>query len=265
MNQSFLEHLEELRRVLLKCLAGFALALPVGIAVAKSIIDLLLKWSAPEKLGQLHFFAPLEMFIVQLRVGAVTAIVLSFPWGAWKIWEFVLPALTPKERKAFLFWIVFASVLFASGAAFCVAVVLPLVMSFAAGFATENIRPLLGVAQFISLAGMLALAFGVAFQTPVAVCIAVKFGLVKTASLKRTRPYAVVLILIIAAALTPPDVLSQVLLAVPMYGLYEAGILFAGRYEKTKRDDVVPDAEPAETSAPKSDDSLSFYDEQRDK
>ena len=232
MNESFLDHLEALRQTVLRCVTAWVVALPVSLWLAPHLVDLLLKWSAPEKITEWNYFSPLEVFLVDMQVGAVTALVLSFPYCAWKLWEFLLPALTETERKGFRFWVSFATALFITGAIFCVSVVLPMVMRFAASFATERIRPVLGVAQFVSMAGSLSLAFGIAFQLPVAVCIAVRFGLVKTSMLRKGRPYSLVAILIVAAILTPPDVLSQVLLACPMLLLYEAGIWLAARSEK---------------------------------
>ena len=232
MNESFLDHLEALRQTVLRCVAAWAVALPVSLWLAPYLVDLLLKWSAPEKITEWNYFSPLEVFLVNLRVSAILSLVLSFPYCARKIWDFVLPALTPNERRGFGFWICLASGLFLAGATFCVAVVLPMVMRFAASFATERIHPVLGVSQFVSMAGSLAFAFGVAFQLPVAVCIAVRFGLVKTAMLRKGRPYSLVAILIVAAILTPPDVISQILLACPMLLLYEAGLWLAARSEK---------------------------------
>lgn len=231
MNPSFLDHLEELRQTVLRCIAAWAVALPVSLGFAPRGVDALLRWSAPEKIAEWNFFSPLEVFLVNVRAGAVLALALAYPYCAWRLWRFVLPALTPRERKGLGSWLCLASALFAAGAAFCVLVVLPTVMRFAASFATERIRPMLGVAQFVSMAGSLALAFGVAFQLPVAVCVAVRFGLVRTATLRRGRPYALVAILILAAILTPPDVVSQVLLACPMLLLYEAGIWLGARFE----------------------------------
>ena len=261
MKSSFLDHLEELRKVLLRCVAGFGVALPVGFAVAPRLIQWLLAWCAPEQMDTFYFFKPLEKFILDLRVGVFVALALSFPWSALKIWGFVLPACTPAERKAFRFWIWFSTALFISGAAFCVLLVLPLIMVFSAGFETENIRPLLGITPFVSLAGTLSFAFGLAFQTPVAVCIAVRFGLVRVEMLKKTRRYAIVFALIFATLLTPPDVLSQILLAVPMYILYELGILLAGFYKRKETGSIdVPSVQPEED-----DTMLAFYDSQRDK
>ncbi|MCL1910315.1 MAG: twin-arginine translocase subunit TatC [Kiritimatiellaeota bacterium] len=268
MNSSFLDHLEELRKVLLRCVAGFAVALPAGLVAAPRLLRWLFAWCAPEHMTQLHYFKPMEAFMVYLQTGAVVALALAFPWCAWHIWKFVLPACKMNERNAIRFWILFSTFLFAAGAVFCVMAVMPLMMRFAVGFETEMIRPMLGLSSFVSMAGALSLAFGAAFQTPVAVCIAVRFGLVKTATLRKARPYAVFLILILAAVLTPPDIISQIMLAVPMWLLYEAGIWLAGRKTVSSPEDNVspPAPEPTTSPAPAPDDTmLGFYDEQRDK
>ena len=228
-DQSFLSHLEELRRVLLRCAGAWALALPAAFWFARHFIKWMLAWCATENISTLHYFSLFEVFLMRLRVAAVAAVVLSFPYSAWKIWSFVLPALTVGEKRAFRFWVWFSSLLFAAGAVFCGAVALPMVVRFSASFATEQIVPTLGLEDFVSMMGTLPMAFGVAFQTPVAVCIAVRFGLVTVEALKKGRPYSIIIILIIAAVLTPPDVVSQILVAAPMLLLYELGLWLSSR------------------------------------
>ena len=122
--------------------------------------------------------------------------------------------------------------LFAAGVVFCAVFVLPLLMRFAAGFASATVSPMYGIANFVQLAGWLMLAFGVVFQVPVLVLLAVKAGVVSADSLAQKRPYAVVIILIAAAILTPPDVVSQLMLALPGWLLFECGLLLARRIEK---------------------------------
>ena len=226
---TFIAHLEELRRTLLACLASWALALPAGLALAPWTVSALLRWSCPASLSTLHYFSPLEVFVVHLRMGCVIAAVLCYPYAMHRIWRFLRPALYDNERRSLRVWIVYSSVLFLAGGAFCIATILPILMQFSASFATPRITPVIGIAQFMSLAGALILAFGVMFQTPIAVCALVRFGVISVEKLKQSRPYMLIVILIVAAILTPPDVLSQIMLALPTWLLFEVGIFLASR------------------------------------
>ena len=115
----------------------------------------------------------------------------------------------------------------------CVGFVLPLIMKFSMSFATEQIKPILGISNFIVLSGWLMLAFGLMFQFPIAIYFLFRFDIVSLESLKNKRPYIVVILLIIAAILTPPDVVSQILLFIPTYLLFELGLFFA-KFPKQK-------------------------------
>lgn len=263
---SFLAHLEALRMTLLACFAAWAIALPFGWAAAPEVVNAITQWSCPEALGQLHYFSPLEVFMVNLRMGCILATALCYPYATYRIWNFLLPALYEAEQKAYRRWLVSSAVLFIAGGAFCVAAVLPLLMQFAASFATASVTPIIGISQFISLAGMLILAFGIMFQMPIAVCIIVRFRLVSLEKLRHSRPYVVIVILIIAALLTPPDVVSQVMLAAPTWLLFELGILFASKIKLEDKEEeeedatTPPDEDPlASATPPPADSTDTFY------
>ena len=133
-------------------------------------------------------------------------------------------------------WIFFSSVLFAGGIAFCIGLILPMLMRFSGGFATPELQPVLGLANFLNLAGWLMLAFGVMFQSPIAVLLAVRFGVISAETIRRKRPYVMTGILIAAAILTPPDIVSQVMLAVPTWLLFELGLILAGKMEERQNE-----------------------------
>ncbi len=224
-------HLEELRRTLLRCLAVTAVLYPVGYAVSPWVIRGLVQWCFPDSVGRLHYFTPMEVFWVQLKLALILALVLAYPWNIVQVWRFLLPALYREERKALGWWIAFSSLLFFCGAGFCIGLILPMLMRFSGGFATPELQPVLGLANFLNLAGWLTLAFAVMFQAPVAVLLAVRFGVISVQSLKQKRPYVMTVILIVAAILTPPDVVSQLMLAVPTWLLFELGLVLASRLE----------------------------------
>lgn len=224
-------HLEALRAALLKILIVTALLYPAGYFASPYVIRWLTRWCFPEG-GQLHYFSPMEVFWVQLKLALVLALIAAYPWNIRQIWNFVLPALYASERRAIRWWLVFSTVLFLGGGAFCIGVILPLLMNFSQGFSTPELTPLLGLSSFLELSGWLTLAFGLMFQAPIVVLLAVRFGVITADSLARKRPYVVTAILVLAALLTPPDVVSQIMLAVPTWLLFEAGLLLARRVER---------------------------------
>lgn len=238
-NETLISHLEALRKCLLRIFTAVAVLFPVCFYLSPYVIDQLVRWCCPPEIGPLHYFAPLEVFFVQLKLALILALAVSYPWNVLQIWGFVLPALYRKERKALGWWIFSSSVLFFAGIAFCAGLILPMLMRFSGTFASSGIQPVLGLAGFLGLAGWLMLAFGVMFQSPVAVLIMVRLGLISADSLKKKRPYVIVVILVIAALLTPPDVVSQILLAVPTWLLFELGLYAAGKM-------TPPDKEPGD-------------------
>lgn len=225
--QKLIDHICALRKMLIHSIAAIGLFYPVGFLIAPCAVNALVSWSFPQELGKLNYFSPMEVFIIQLKLGAVISAIFAFPYIAWRMWEFLLPALYENEKKMLKILAIASTFLFLFGAAFCVLLILPLVMKFSAGFITPNLQPMLGIGNFLSLCAMLTLAFGLMFQAPLVTIIAVKTGLVSVEALKNLRPYIVVGILILAAILTPPDVVSQLSLAIPAYLLFEAGLVIA--------------------------------------
>ncbi len=234
-NQSFISHLEALRGMLLRSIIAVVLLSPLGFYFAPKFIDFLVAISLPEGMTKLHYFSPMEVFIIQLKAGIVLAFILASPVIAYEVRKFVLPALYENERKFLGWFMTLFVILFLSGCAFCIFLILPLVMNFSAGFISENLEPTIGLSNFVNLASGLILAFGLMFQFPLAVLAGVKFGLVEVETLRNLRPYIIVIILILAAIFTPPDVVSQLMLGVPTWLLFEAGLLAASFIEKKKR------------------------------
>ena len=233
---TLIEHIEALRRTLLWIIAITVVVYPLAYALSPYAIRLLVQWCFPPEMGKLHYFSPMEVFWVQLKLAFVLSLVIAYPWNVWQLWRFLLPALYKNERRAVGWGILFSTMLFFAGVAFCVWLILPLMMRFATGFASTELQPIIGLGSFLNLAGWLMLAFGLMFQTPVLVLLLVRFGVVKSSSLAAKRPYVIVGILLLAALLTPPDVVSQVMLGVPTWLLFELGLLLARLVEKTRDD-----------------------------
>lgn len=224
-------HLEALRSVLIACITAIILLCPFSYWASPYVIDFLIKRCIPENVGSLHYFAPMEVFWTQLNLSLILAILLSYPWNIWQFWKFLLPALYKEEARVLKLWIFSSSFLFAGGVAFCIYFILPILMGFSGSFSTDGIKPIIGLQNFLSLAGWLMLAFGLMFQAPIVVLLSVKFGLTTSESLREKRPFVIVAILFLSALITPPDVVSQVLLGIPTWLLFELGLLIATKVE----------------------------------
>jgi len=233
-----LDHLIELRKRLIRSLLVIAGLLIVCFFFASSIFDVLLQpyrsvVPVPADL-QLIYTAPQEYFFTQLSLAFFGAVFLGFPYLAWEIYGFVAPGLYKKERRAFLPYLIATPVFFILGAAMVYFAVLPLALRFFESMQTTEIKMLVRVSEYLGLAMTLILAFGICFQLPVILTLLAQIDLVSKATLQKGRRYAIVGILIFAAFITPPDPISQLGLALPMYLLYELSILSVGLVEKRR-------------------------------
>jgi len=175
----------------------------------------------------LNFFAPSEAFMARLKMSFAIGAIVAFPYVAWRVWTFVTPALYDRERSRVAPLVVVSTVLFYTGVIFCYLVLIPVVMEFLLGFGTERLTPLLSVGAYFSMVARLCFAFGVVFQLPVIVLILSLTGIVTPQLLLQQWRYAVVIIFVVAAILTPPDPASQVLMALPVLFLYIGSVLVA--------------------------------------
>ena len=155
MDETLLGHLAALRRSLLRAAAGVAALLLPGFLAAPAATRALVRWAVPERLGALHYFAPLEAFRAQLHVGFVLALAAAWPWVALQAWAFVRPGLREEEARALRRWIPLSTLLFLGGALFACGAVMPLAMAFAASFAEPGLAPVIGLGAFLRLAGSL--------------------------------------------------------------------------------------------------------------
>ncbi|HBP06314.1 twin-arginine translocase subunit TatC [Victivallaceae bacterium BBE-744-WT-12] len=224
----FLTHLEALRQVLWRSVAAVGVLLVPGFFAAPEVLGFLVRFTCPPDF-KLNYFTPMEPLIVQLKLGLFLAVVAAMPVILRQAARFVAPALYEHERRAAGRAVAAATLLFLAGAAVGLFLVVPLMMKFSAAYASESLAPVIGIGSFVNLVGLLALSFGVMFQLPVVMVLLVRCGVVEVGTLKRSRPLAVTVIFILAALLTPPDVVSQLLLGVPTWLLFEAALLVAAR------------------------------------
>ena len=226
-DESLITHLEALRETLLKCIISLCIVLPFAFLVSPKILNFLINIIIADSKITLNFFSPAEVFILQIKTAIVIDLIVCFPYIAKKIWDFILPALYENERKFIKNIVLISTFLFICGAGFCIFVILPLVIKFGLSFSSQNINPMFGVSNIINLVLMMSIAFGVMFQMPLITNAIIKSKIVSYKSVSHLRPYIFTAILIVAAILTPPDVVSQLMLTIPTYLLFEIGLLFS--------------------------------------
>lgn len=235
-----MDHLVELRNRLVVSLIAVVIFGALAFGFADPILKLMLQpfESAALRSGSAtvsYFTAPLEMLMLKLKLAMLLGLVGGFPVIAFQIWRFVAPGLYKNERGAVAPFIAAIPFLFTAGGAVVYYVLLPLVMDFAFSQQSEDITYLPRVTDYYSLAIALFGAFGLAFQLPVILALLAKAGIVSAAGLGKGRKYAVVGIFAVAMVMTPPDVFSQTVLAVPVYFLYEASIIAAWMIERGRK------------------------------
>jgi sec-independent protein translocase protein TatC len=217
---TFLDHLEELRKRIFYSLIALCVAAVVGFFISQRVLDLLTR-SVPNFV----FLAPAEAFVVHLKVALITGLFLAAPVIFYQFWRFVRPALQKHEVKYIVLAVVVSSVLFAVGVAFAYLVVVPVAMKFLLSFETPKLQPMISISEYVGTVGTFLLASGVMFQLPVIMFFLTKLGVVTPKLLMKNQRIAVVLVFVVAAILSPPDIFSQSLMAVPLLVLFELGVL----------------------------------------
>jgi len=247
-----LDHLIELRRRLLWSFAALGVAFVICFQFAEPIFAFLVQPLLQAGQGRLIYTDIFEAFFVNLKVAFFAAIMLAFPVVAAQIWQFVAPGLYAKEKRAFLPFLLMTPVLFLAGAALAYYVAMPIALHFLlsyqgdVGGVQQEALPALG--NYLSFVMKFLFGFGVAFLLPVLLMLLERAGIVTRGQLVKGRRYAIVAAFAVAAVLTPPDVFSQLLLAVPLVFLYETALigiwLSERRRARASRSDVVESSAP---------------------
>jgi sec-independent protein translocase protein TatC len=237
----FTTHLEELRKRLIICFIAVGAGFVACYFFSKQLFILLmhpLLAAMPEDANLIHsglvYTGPAEAFFTYLKVAFLAGILLAVPVIMYQLWMFIAPGLYHKEKRLLLPIVFLSSFFFLGGALFGYFVVFPFGFKFFMGFASEFITPLPSMKEYLSFSTKLLIAFGLVFELPLFVTFLAKLGLVDVQFLKTNRKYAILLFFIFAAILTPPDVITQVMMALPLMLLYEISIFGAKMFGKKR-------------------------------
>jgi sec-independent protein translocase protein TatC len=232
----FTSHLEELRKRLITAFIAIGVGFVIAYGFKERLFNILVQpLTKVMKEGETLIYTGLpEAFFTYLKVAFLTGLMVASPIILYQFWMFVAPGLYKKERSMMIPIVILSSFFFIGGALFGYFVVFPWGFKFFLGFATETIRPLPSMKEYFGFSAKLLLAFGLVFELPIVLTFMAKLGLVSVEFLKKNRKYALLLFFAGAAILTPPDVITQVMMALPLMVLYEVSIIGAKIFGKKK-------------------------------
>ena len=242
--ETFISHLIELRDRLLRIAIAWILLFICLFPFANNLYTILAQplLSKLPKGGQMIATEVVTPFFVPIKVAMMTAFLGALPYILYQVWAFVAPGLYAHERKLILPLVVASLLLFACGMSFAYFLVFPVVFGFIIGIAPEGVAVMTDIGKYLDFVITMFLAFGITFEVPIVVIVLAMTGIVEVSKLKEGRPYVIVGAFVIGAIFTPPDVVSQIMLAVPLWLLYELGVIVAGWVVKNKP--VAPDVAP---------------------
>lgn len=228
-NQAITEHLIELRKRLLYSIIGIAICSVLLIPFSNQIYHFVAEPIAKYLPANTQLIATdiISPFFVPIKLVLLIALFISLPNTIYQIWRFIAPGLYQQEKMLLATIVISSLILFVIGVAFCYFLVLPAIFHFIAGFKLEQITMMTDIEKYLNFILSLFIIFGVAFETPVIVLILIRVGILSVEKARQIRKYVFVACFIIAAIVTPPDVFSQTMLALPLYILYELGIIFS--------------------------------------
>ena len=236
---TFFEHLDELRKRLIVSFAAVLISMAGAFFYSDRLLEILVK---PILAGanEVYFFSPAEAFVVKLKIAFLTGLVVASPVVMSQLWLFISPALYEREKKLMVPVIFLTSFLFLAGVLFCFFLVMPSALNFLMGMQTAFLKPMISVSEYVGFLSMMLLAFGAAFNLPVFIMTLVFLGLLDSKTLNRYQRHAVILFFIAAAVMTPgPDIVSQLLLALPLVLLFELSVMGAWVIERLRRNNVI--------------------------
>jgi sec-independent protein translocase protein TatC len=237
--QPFFSHLKELRDRLVVCIVAIAIAFIFTYYFKDKLFDFLMQpfiQVMPAK-SSFIFTGITEAFLTYFKISVVAALFLAAPVILYEFWMFVAPGLYENEKKYVYPFIFFGSLCFLCGALFCYFVVMPNIYRFFVSYAREFVTPMPDLKNYMGLTLKLLIIFGIIFELPLVAFYLSRAGIINAKMLGKKRRYAILAIFIISAVITPPDVVSMILVALPLWGLYELGILIAKVFGKKETHD----------------------------
>ncbi len=236
---TFLDHLEEFRSRLIKCLVAVLIFSIAAFFFSDKLIDFIAK-----PLPGVYFMGPAEAVYVRMKIAMILGAIVSSPVILYQLWQFVVPGLLEKEVKVVVPLVILSTLSFLIGSSFAFFVVLPYMVKFLLSFGTDKLHPWIKIDDYLSFIGYTTLIFGAVFELPIVSYFLGKIGIISSKTLRKGRRYAIVAILIVAAFVTPtPDVFNMMLLAVPLYVLFEVSILVLILLERSKRKNAKEEVE----------------------
>ncbi len=234
-NQSMLGHLVELKARLVRALWFIVAGTIVTYSISEKVFEFIRKPIAPYlPSGGLVFTGPADKFIAHLKISLFGGLILSCPFWFYQLWKFIAPGLYKNERRYTLGFIFSAVALFLIGCSFSYFIALPFAFEFLLGFGGTIDKPMITIDQYMSFFLLTTLMFGASFEMPLVIVVLGMMGLVSAKFLREHRRFAVVGIAIVSAVITPPDLMSMLLMLIPMMVLYEVSILIVGFFEKKR-------------------------------
>ena len=243
--QPFTSHLEELRRRLIICFISIGICFVVCYVFSKKLFEILmlpLISAMPEGEKLIYTGLP-EAFFTYLKVALLAGILLSVPILMYQLWMFIAPGLYDKEKRWVAPIVVLSSVFFVGGALFGYFIVFPFGFKFFMGFASDFVKPLPSMKEYLGFSAKLLFAFGVVFEMPLFITFLAKLGIVDVPFLRTKRRYAILLFFVFSAILTPPDVITQIMMAGPLIMLYEVSILGAKIFGKKRAEEDIKETQ----------------------
>ena len=232
---TWVEHLEELRKRLIICLVALGIASIFSLPFASWVLKIL-KLPAAGYIEKLAFFGPQEAFLIYLRIAFLCGLIISLPVILSQFWAFIAPAIESRLKKSAGSFIFFCSLSFISGCLFAYFILIPPALKFLLSFGKEDLEPVISASKYISFVASLILACGLVFQMPILSLILTKLGIINSRMLRKKYKYAIAIIFIVAAIITPTvDAFNMLILALPMLFLYEVSIWISWLQFKTSK------------------------------
>lgn len=219
---TLIQHLEELRKRIFYSIISIIITSIVSYAFVEKLL-----YHLSKPVGNLVFIRPIEAFITHIKLALFCGVFISFPIIIYQIWAFVSPGLKKEERKHIRLFGPLSLLLFLLGSGFSYFVIVPLGIKFLIGYGTDWLRPMISVGSYMSFFCVMILVFGIVFELPVVILFLTKLRIVSPPALRKNRKYVILAIFICAAVLTPPDIFTQVMMAIPLIILYEFSIIIS--------------------------------------